>query len=57
MSDIQDLIDTANRLCNNLDVMAANDKKFCADITLTLEQYSWNAYCIAENLKYIKNLY
>jgi hypothetical protein len=54
MSDLDELIESANRLCNNLDRAAENEKKFCQDICLQLERYSWDVYRMANNFKEIR---
>jgi hypothetical protein len=41
MSDLEQLIEAANKICRSLDQMAANDKKFCVDMQIALERASW----------------
>lgn len=55
MSDLQDLINAADNLCNSLEVIANNDKKFCVDIQLELERYSWEMYRMKQNLQELKS--
>lgn len=54
--DLQDLIDTADKLCANLDNMAQMDKKFCDDICIALENYSHQIYCMSEDIKQIQQV-
>ena len=40
MTNLQELIETANRLCANLEKAANDEMKFSVDIQLKLEQMS-----------------
>jgi hypothetical protein len=51
MNDINELIETVNRLCENIDKMANNEKKFCVDMQIALEQTSWEITRHANSLK------
>jgi hypothetical protein len=54
MTNLQELIETANRLCANLEKAANDEMKFSVDIQLKLEQMSWEMYRTANDLKEIK---
>jgi hypothetical protein len=54
MSAIQELIEAANHLCQTLDAAAANEKKFCQNVTDELERLSWNSLKISNDLKQIR---
>lgn len=51
MNDINELVETVNRLCARIDEMAANEKKFCVDMQIALEQTSWEITRHANSLK------
>lgn len=55
MSDLEELIQTANRLSINLDKAAQKDKQFCVDVCQRLEQMSWEIFRTANELKEIRN--
>lgn len=55
MTNLQELIDTANRLSNRLEQAASEEKRFCVEICMTLEKMSWQLYCTANDLKAIKD--
>lgn len=55
MTNLQELIETANNLSNSLDRAAQNEKKFCHDICMSLEQMSYEIFKIANGLNEIKN--
>lgn len=54
MTNLQELIETAYRLSSRLEESANEEKKFCVDIQLRLEQLSWEMYRTANELKCIK---
>lgn len=54
MTEIEELIATADRLCANLDKASENEKKFCYDICHELERMSWETYRLSNDLKIIK---
>lgn len=54
--NIEDLIATANRLCNNLDAMANNELKHCAELQQLFDNYSWEALRMVNNLKHVKEM-
>lgn len=57
MTNLEELIETTNRLCANLEKAANDEKRFCVDICLRLEQMSWEMYRTANDLKTIKEYY
>lgn len=52
--DLQDLIDTAKRLCKNLERYAEEEKKQSEELKNEFEVMSWQIHCMAEELKLIK---
>jgi len=55
MTNIQELIETANRLSLRLEQAASEETRFCVDICMTLERMSWDFYRAANDLQDIKN--
>jgi hypothetical protein len=55
MTNLQELIDTANTLSNNLEKAAYDEKKFCVDICIKLEIMSWETFRLANELKQIRD--
>lgn len=55
MTNLQELIETANRLSENLEKAANEEKRFCVDIQLVLEKMSWELLRTANDLQEIKN--
>lgn len=51
---LDELIEAADKLCNSLEEAAANEKKFCDDILLTLDNYSHDLWKMRNHLKFIK---
>ncbi len=54
MTDIEILIQTADRLCNHLDCAAQQEHKFNQDICLLLENMSWESLKMKHQLEEIK---
>lgn len=54
MTNLQELIETANNLSSSLDRAAQNEKKFCFEICMSLEQMSYEIFKIANGLNEIK---
>lgn len=54
MTDLDMLIETANRLCNNLDIASQNEKRFNLDICIEFDKYSWEVYKMMNDIKQIK---
>ncbi len=57
MSDIELLIETAEKLCGSLDNMAAQDRRFCLEMQVMLEKTSWEIYRQVNDLRNIYNFY
>ncbi len=57
MTDLEQLIETANRFCDNLEKAAQNELKFCYDVCLELERYSWEMHRMANDIKNMKEYY
>ncbi len=55
MTNLQELIDTANILCNNLEKAANDEMKFSYDLQLKLERMSWQMLCHTNELKEIRS--
>lgn len=54
MTNIEELMASAERLCASLDEAASNEKKFCHNVLNELERMSWEALRISNDLKQIK---
>ena len=52
--DLNELIETTNRLSNRLDEIASDEIKFCEEMGSDLERMSWETMCLCEELKKIK---
>jgi hypothetical protein len=57
MTNLQELIDTASRLSQRLEMASNDERKFCVDIQFRLEQMSWEIYRTANELKEINNFF
>lgn len=57
MTDLEELIATADKLCNSLDKIASNEIQFCNEISMDLEQYSHDVYKMANYIREIKETY
>lgn len=55
MKELQELIDTANKLSQGLERMANEEIKFCIDLQLRFEQMSWEIFRAASELNEIKS--
>lgn len=55
MTNLQELIETAQRLSNRLEQAASEEKRFCVDIQLRFEQLSWELFRTANELNEIKH--
>jgi len=53
MKDVEELVQMADRLCEGLDNMARNEKRFCIDLCAQLEIWSWDTYRISQTLRNI----
>ena len=54
MTNLQELIETANRLSQRLEQAANDELRFGYDICARLEQISWEVYRTANELNEIK---
>lgn len=54
MNTLNELIDLANRLCENLDKASQNEKKFNTNVCLEFEKLSWETYRMLNDIKSIK---
>lgn len=55
MINLEELIQTAQRLSQHLEIAAAEEKRFCTDICMVLERMSWELFKTANALEEIKN--
>ena len=55
MTNLQELIDTANRLSQRLEVAATDEMRFGIDLCMNLERMSWEALRWANDLQEIKS--
>lgn len=55
MTNLQELINAANKLSFTLDQASNEEKRFCDDLCLRFEQLSWEMYRMANELKEIKD--
>lgn len=55
MTNLNELIETCNRLSARLEQAANDEKKFCIDIQMKLESMSWEIFRAANDLESIKN--
>jgi hypothetical protein len=51
---IEELIQTADRLCASLDQASQNEKKFCDNICDQLERMSWETMRLVNDLRQIQ---
>lgn len=56
MSDLEMLIDTANKLSWTLEGMAAQERRFGWEISHMLDQLSYDTLIVANNLKQISTM-
>jgi len=54
MNDLQDLIDITNKLCQTLDNISENERRFGYEIGVKLEEMAYDAYKINCELSNIK---
>ncbi len=55
MTNLEELIQTAQRLSKKLEMASEEESRFCVDICLRLEQMSWDIFRTASELEEIKN--
>lgn len=53
---LDELVESADRLCESLEIASQNEKKFCQDICLALEGYSYEVYKLANGIREIKEI-
>lgn len=51
MNDVQELIDTCEKLCHNLGEMAANEKRFCVDLCQAFDMMSFQVHCMGSDIR------
>jgi hypothetical protein len=54
MSALDELIETANKLCTSLERVAENEKIYSTNVCLELERYSWEIYRMMNDIKEIR---
>jgi hypothetical protein len=54
MTNLQELIETANRLSKRLEDAANDEKRFCVDLQLRFESLSWEMLRTANELESIR---
>jgi len=57
MSVLDELIETSDRLCKNLEKSSENEKQFCYDLCIELEKYSQQIYKMTNNIRELKEVY
>ena len=57
MSDLELLIETAEKLCGSLDQMANQERRFCLEMQIMFERTSWEIYRHMNDLRQIANFY
>ena len=55
MTNLQELIETTNKLSQNLEKAANEEKRFCVEIQMALERMSWEMIRHASDLQAIKS--
>ena len=55
MTNLEELIETANRLSQRLEIAASDEMRFGYDLQLRFEQMSWEALRWANDLQEIKS--
>lgn len=55
MTDLEELIASAERLCNSLDASAENEKAFSLNVCAALERFSWDMLRMSNDLRQIKD--
>ena len=54
MTDIEELIESANKLCTSLDTLSQNEKRFNDNLLTAFERMSWEIYKQVNDLKEIQ---
>lgn len=55
MTNLNELIETANRLSQKLEQAANDERRFCIDLQMRFESLSWELYRTANELNEIKH--
>jgi hypothetical protein len=55
MTDLQELIELANKLCKRLEIAASDEQRFCTDICMKLESMAWEVFRHSNDLSAIKH--
>lgn len=53
MTDLHELIETANKLSKRLSDAADDEKRFCYDLQLRFEQMSWEVFRLSNDIQEI----
>ena len=57
MTDLEELIEVMQKLSDNLEKSAENEKIFCHDLSLELERCSWEIFRMGNDLRLLKEMY
>lgn len=57
MTDLEELIEVADRLCNRLEKAASDEKKFSLDLCLQFERQSWEMFKLCNEIKELREFY
>lgn len=57
MKELDEIAKILESITNTLDRMAQNEKKFDLDTCIHFERLSYDAYCMGNDLKHIKQSY
>jgi hypothetical protein len=52
-TDLEELVETADRLCSSLDKAASNERQFNIQVCIQLERMSWETLRVANDLREI----
>jgi hypothetical protein len=55
MTNLEELIEAANKLSKTLEMAASEEERFCMDLQLRFEQLSWEILRTANEIQEIKN--
>lgn len=55
MTNLNELIEVANRLSKRLEDAANDEKKFSVDICLAFERMAWETFRLSNDIESIKN--
>jgi hypothetical protein len=57
MSILEEIIQLADNITRRLEKAAEDEKKFCHDMQLQLERYSWETFRLANGLRQLGEFY